>query len=309
MTFQTFWKKQAWQLTVLSFVVGSAVVLMESRAHAAGPDSVLPAGAAVKGWKQIGKTRLFNPDNIYDLVDGEGESIKQYAFLACAHAEYGPAAASKPSLTIDIYDMTNPLNAFGLFGSERTSGQPVAIGAEAVKIGQGGLNFWKGRYVVRTTITGRPDAPSQAAQTAYAKATAAKITGSTATPIGVQALPPGRKPRSEKYVMGNIAGHKFLKNAIVGDYPAVGQGAQLFIAEYPNPVGAKGALQQYQAYEKLGSGLKPLTGVGEAGFSVQDKYQKTVVVAQKGKYLVGVIRAKDAATATGLVKQAIAKVK
>ena len=60
-------------------------------------------------------------------------------------------------ITIDVFDVTDPLNAFGLFSSDRASGKPVPVGAEGVQIGATGLNFWKGRYVVRLAIVERKD--------------------------------------------------------------------------------------------------------------------------------------------------------
>jgi len=272
---------------------------------------VLPAGSVVKGWKQIGATRLYNANNLFDLIDGEAQAVLAYAFAGCAHGEYGPAGQSRPAITVDVYDMSDPLNAFGLFGSDRISGKPIAIGAEGVQIGKTGLSFWKGRYVVRMAIVaqGQVTPANQASQMALARAVAAKIRGSTALPPLVQALPPGRKPRSEKYVRGNVAGHAFLKDAITAAYPGVGLGAELFIARYPSPAAARSALEAYRTYEKSGKGLTPVKGVGETAFRVVDKYQKNVVVAQKGKYVIGVIRARDAAGARKLVQQAIVKAK
>jgi hypothetical protein len=110
-------------------------------------------------------------------------------------------------------------------------------------------------------------------------------------------------------VKSNVVGPAFLKNAVTARYPAVGQGAVLFIATYPNPAGAKAALEQYRAYEKAGTGLAPLKGVGDAGFAVQDRYAKNVAVVRKGKYLVGVLRARDAAGAQKLVREAVARVR
>jgi hypothetical protein len=292
-------------ITVLALF---SFLLFGTPALAAGPQSVLPAGNAVKGWKQIGTAKLYNSSNLFDLIDGEAQAVMEYSFASCAHAEYAPANQSRPMLTIDVYDMTDPLDAFGLFSSDRISGKAIPIGAEGVQIGNSGLNFWKGRYVVRTAIL-QVNPASRAAQAAFAKATAAKITGASGPPAIVGALPPGRQPRSEKYVRADVAGQKFLKNAITARYPSAGQGAELFICQYPGPAAAKAALEQYRAYEKSGRGLAPLKGVGEAGFSVVDRFAKNVAVAQKGRYVVGILRARDAAGAQNLVRQAIAKVK
>jgi hypothetical protein len=209
---------------------------------------------------------------------------------------------------MDVFDMTNPLNAFGLFSSsDRQSGKPVAIGTEGVRIEPSGLNFWKGRYVVRTTIV-QVNPAAKAALTAFARAAAARIAGASALPAALQALPPGRQPRSEKYVRANVAGHSFLKNAVTARYPNLGQGAELFIAQYPNPAGAKAALEAYRSFERSGTGLTALKGVGDAGFRVVDRYAKNVVVAQKGRSLVGAHHVRDLASAQNLVRQAVARV-
>src|SRR5579884_52607 len=291
-----------WMVLTISLLFASAL----NAAHA-DPRKVLPPASAVKGWKQVGKARVYNPNNLFDLIDGEAEAVKAYHFVSCAHAEYAPAPQSRPVLTIDVFEMGDPLDAFGLFGSDRRSGSSTAIGAEGIKIAPSGLNFWKGRYVVRTTIV-QVSPANQAAQLAFAKAAAARITGSSARPATVAALPPGRQPRSENYVRSNVAGHQFIANAVVASYPSLGQGAQLFIAQYPSPTAAKAALEAYRAYEKSGTGLRPLSGLGAAAFTALDRYAKNVVVAQKGRYLVGMHHARDAVAAQKLVKQALAKV-
>ncbi len=285
-----------------------ALLLGGSAGWAAGARELLPASGAVSGWKQTGAPRLYNASNLFDLIDGEAQSVLGYSFAGCAHGEYAPPNQSKPALTVDVYDMSDPLNAFGLFSSDRISGKSVPIGAEGVKIGTSGLNFWKGRYVVRTALVSVSPA-NEAVQLAFARAVAAKITGPSAPPPILKALPAGRQPHSEKYVKSNVAGQAFLKNAVTARYPSAGQGAELFIATYPNPAAAKAALEQYRAYEKNGTGLAPLKGIGDAGFSVVDRYAKNVAVAQKGKYLVGVLRVRDAAGAQKLVREAVSGVR
>jgi hypothetical protein len=276
---------------------------------AAGPQTVLPSGTTVKGWKQMGGVKVFNNKTIFDLVDGEGDAILAYSFRGCAHGEYGPAKSAQPAITIDVYDMGDPLNAYGLFSSsDRSSGKATALGSEGVKIGQSGLNFWKGRYLVRTTLIGRGAAfPSnQTAQTAYAKATAAKITGPGGPPALLKALPGGRQPHSERYTRKNVSGQAFLNNAVGARYPSQGFGAELYISDCGSPAAAKASFDAYRSYEKAGKGLVPVKGIGDAAFSVSDRFAKNVVVARKGKYVVWILRAKDVKGATMLVKKAVA---
>jgi hypothetical protein len=287
----------------------AAAALCAAPAHAAGPQSVLPPASAVKGWHQIGASKLYNSNTLFNLIDGEAQAVMEYAFAGEAHADYAPAGQSRPVLTMDVFDMTDPLNAFGLFSSsDRISGKPVAIGTEGVLIEPSGLNFWKGRYVVRTAIV-QVNPAAKAALSAFSRAAASRIQGAGKPPAAIQALPPGRQPRSERYVRANVAGHAFLKNAVAARYPQLGQGAELFIAQYPTPAAAKAALDSYRAFEKgSGTGLAPLSGIGSGGFKAVDRYAKNVVVAQKGRSLVGVHHARDAAAAQNLVRQAVAKI-
>lgn len=294
-----------WRSAALLLGAGCLTTIAHHPAQAAGVQSVVPA--PVKGWKQLGPTKLYNGSNLFDLIDGEAQAVKEFAFAGCANASFAPANQARPALTVTIFDMSNPLNAYGLFGSDRVS-RPIHIGAEGVIIGNTGLNFWKGRYVVRTTIF-QPTPANRAALMAFAKAAAARITGAATVPAIVQALPPGRQAHSEKYVRQNVAGHSFLKNAVTARYPSLGMGAELFIAQYPTPAAAKAALEAFRAFERSGTGLKPVAGIGNAAFSVQDRYTKNVVVAMKGRNLVGVIRARDAGAAQNFVRQAVSKVR
>jgi hypothetical protein len=170
------------------------------------------------------------------------------------------------------------------------------------------LDFWQDRFVVRTAIL-KVNPANRAAQMAFAKACSARIGGVSAIPAVVKSLPPGYQPNSEKYVRKNVAGHSFLSNAITARYPKLGQGAELFIATYANPKSAKAALDGYRNYEKSGTGLAPLKGIGTGGFIVRDRFAKTVAVTQKGKYVIGAHHVKSPADAQKLLQQAYAKVK
>lgn len=274
--------------------------------------SVLPAASAVKGWKQVGATKTFNSGNLFDLIDGEAQAVLAYSFAGAAHAEYAPASATKPVLTIDVYDMSDPLNAFGLFGSDRLGGKPFALGAEGVRIDPGALNFWKGRYVVRTTLVQAGPA-NMSAQIAYAKAIAARIPGASARPTMVNLLPPGYAPHSEKYQRSDVAAQNYIRNAVVARYPSAGPQAELFIAVFPSPAAAKQAYTRYQtsitAPSSLALGSKPTTlkGVGDSAIGVKSRISGQIVAAVKSKYLISVRRAKDPASAQNLVKAAVAR--
>ncbi len=87
------------------------------------------------------------------------------------------------------------------------------------------------------------------------------------------------------------------------------------MAVYPNATAAKSAFARYQAYlskpSNLASGgkLNLLKGLGESAVEAKTKFTGEVIAALKGKYLIGVRKAKDIASAMALAKSALASAK
>ncbi len=277
--------------------------------------AALPASAG--GFKMHGTVQTFNPSTLENHIDGQAESVKHYQFKQCTYAEYAPNGQGNQLITVDIYEMGSPLDSYGYYSYQLS---PSARTAKVIKIGGEGnvthdyLSFWKGAFYVVVTITAAT-APAnfQTAMPQIAQAIAAKLPGSTQPPAMIKLLPPGRLPHSEKYQRDNIGAQSFIKNGVTAAYPSAGQQAELFIADMGSPAAAKGAFSQFEAYLKkpatLALGAKPeiLKGVGESALAVRTKFGGQVVTAVKGKYLVGVRKAKDPTSALSLVKSAVTK--
>ena len=296
----------------LCTLVGAAICLHRA-AHADGKSALPPAVGTYKTTKAGIVT--YTPSTLENHVDGEAEAIKRYDFKECSYAEYGLAGQSKDLITVDIYQMGTPTDAYGYYTSQRNASAPVVkIGAEGYQESSA-LNFWKGPYYVKITITAANPAPLQGQMNQIAQAIAPKLTGPTAVPDIVNLLPPGYAPRTEQYRRSDIAAQAYIRNGMVAKYPTAGPRAELFVAVYPTPAAAKDAYTKYQAYltkpGNLASGARPVTlsGIGESAVGVKSLFTGEVVAALKGKYLIGVRQAKDSASAQALVKSAITRAK
>jgi hypothetical protein len=145
-----------------------------------------------------------------------------------------------------------------------------------------------------------------------AAAVASKLSGTTTVPTIVKLLPPGYAPRTEQYRRSDIAAQSYIRNGVLARYPSAGPQAELFIAIYPSPAAAKDAYGKYQKYltdpSKMAVGAKPamLKGIGDSAIGVKSKFTGEVVAATKGKYLIGVRKAKDRASAQALANAAMA---
>ncbi|MCA1597141.1 MAG: hypothetical protein LC772_12070, partial [Chloroflexi bacterium] len=286
----------------------SCAALLPFPADAATPQSLLPASGSVNGWKMVGAPVTYNGDTLYQLIDGGADAVKQYAFSTVANASYKPGGRGNQVITIAVYDMTDPLDAFGRFSDERLGARPLVLGAGGARNSDGtAVFFWKSRYVVEISSTSRA-ALFSAAMMNFGRLIAARIPGSSAMPAIFRSLPAGYSPLTLRYVRSNAEARSFLSNAVTARYPSLGPTAELFIATYPSSGAAAGAYTRYLAAERRNRGLALLRGVGQAAFAVLDTFQRNVVVAQKGNHLVGVVKSASMPGAQNLVRLAVSRV-
>lgn len=103
--------------------------------------SILPD--EVGGWKKEGKDQVFDSKTIFDYIDGAGEVYRAYNLQRCLARRYSNQGAF---LTLDIFDMGSPADAYGVFTYDR-QGDPVQLGQDGLS-GAGWIRFWKGRFFV-----------------------------------------------------------------------------------------------------------------------------------------------------------------
>ena len=102
----------------------------------------LPESTAT--WHRSEQDRFFDQDSIFDYIDGGGEVYRSYAMRQCLSRRY--IHASGATVILDIFDMGNSQNAFGVFTHDQ-DGEPMPIGQGAL-YRPGWLSFWKGPYFV-----------------------------------------------------------------------------------------------------------------------------------------------------------------
>ena len=105
-------------------------------------NSVLPP--EVDGWKKDEPARTYDKTNLYDYIDGGAELYISYNFEKLLAVKY--KSGDDEEIVIDIFDMGNSYDAFGVFshGRERED-DLVGQGSE---YGGGLLTFWKDRYYI-----------------------------------------------------------------------------------------------------------------------------------------------------------------
>ena len=97
----------------------------------------------IPGWKPVSPISLYDKETIFDYIDGAAELYFAYNFNKVATTEY---TDGDTSIIIDIYDMSDPEGAFGIYSLNRYEGANyVNIGNEGILV-DASLDFWKGKY-------------------------------------------------------------------------------------------------------------------------------------------------------------------
>jgi len=98
----------------------------------------------INGWEAKDADVLYDPDTIFDYIDGAGEVYRAYSFQRLLARIY--TKDKNPRIIADLFDMGSSKNAYGVFTHD-LEGENVGIGQNSTYKG-GLLSFWKDRFFV-----------------------------------------------------------------------------------------------------------------------------------------------------------------
>jgi hypothetical protein len=275
-----------------------AAVLFAScvRVWAAGPD--VPVGTLVpeiEGWALADAPQEFAPDSLYEYIDGAAESYLAYEFKALTVAQF-QKPGTEASMTVEIYDMGSPLNAFGIYSVERyPENRIVAAGAQGY-IEDEVLNFFVGKYYVKLVCFNGGVETARVLEGTAAKV-AAKAGPGGALPAFLSVFPrEGLVVNSEKYIRRNVLGFDFLRGGYLASYKHSAGEFECFALETeagqnPDELGKK----LLEFFKKDGQSVEKIP----MGHRIRNRYSQQMIIAVEGRYLCGVNRVPDAAESAG----------
>jgi hypothetical protein len=197
---------------------------------------------------------VFYGENLWEYIDGAAEAFHLFGFEALAHQDY---KVKETEATVDVYDMGEGRQAFGMYVSERSPEAPVLdIGVE----GYGDeftLNFFQGSFYVKLAAF-RAEGSGLDVLKAFAKDVAGRIGGERALPEGLRALPEkDRVPRSETFILTAPLGHSFLAPAFMARYTSEGRQFRLVLSEAESNEEALARSRQLEAHFKKAGSVAP----------------------------------------------------
>jgi hypothetical protein len=248
-------------------------------------ESLIPKRDIPKEWTLIHGPQTYDKKTLFEHINGQAELYLKYGFRQSAFAIYQDKNKTKNQIEVDIYDMGNVVQAFGVFSRFRNEDRPGGFGLDSFLDDHTAL-FYKGKYYVMLYATeSNPDSLRQ-----FSKLVSSKISDPSSPPKEISFFPKnGLKPGSIQYFPEGLLGHQFLKSGYQGTYVDVEKEHTLFLAIFKDSQEAEGALKIY--HDDLVKKGKVLLGglmqFGTKAFRGEDSYQGKVMVLQKGFYLLG----------------------
>ncbi|RPI27841.1 MAG: hypothetical protein EHM61_07120 [Acidobacteria bacterium] len=256
----------------------------------------LPDCAQVQGWSQDGPPRSYEPDNLYDYMDGNAEGYLIYRF---AKMNGITCKCGEDTIVIDISEMADPEYAYGIFLANRDPRQPTRKIGMAGQILPRKATFAKDKYYVE--LAANPAKDHTASLEKYVAMIDKSISGQSEPPAVTAWFPASQMvPNSLRLIPQSVLGLRILKSGYTVQYDF----GKAFLIREASPEAAK------QVFAKLKErvGQPAAIQVGEEGFSGTDKYLDGMWVFRKGAVIAGFANLKEARDITALATEFAGKI-
>ena len=260
-------------------------------AQAAGAPFPVP-GCSVPGWTAHGAARSFDPETLFDYMNGNSEGYFAYGFVLMKGVTCVNAAGDQ--FILDVSEMGDPDRAWGIFVANRDQRSPVEPIGSAGQLLPRRATFAKGRYYVE--IAASPDKDHRLALRPFVKALVALVPGEERAPDAVSWFPrEGLEPDSVRMVPESVLGLRFLKSGFMAQYAA----GRAFVVPEASPEAAAATMEKLRARS---TGAVPVPALADEAFSAQDQYLGRLLLLRKGARVAGVANGKTDADAAALAK-------
>jgi hypothetical protein len=206
----------------------------------------------IPGWQPETEILQFNPEDLWRHINGAADQFIAFGFQELQTCEL---SSGDLLIALEIYDMTTPLNAFGIFkveGSGPSTPLPLEVESALYPPYQGLMI--KGRFYVKLEIyEGELD---RSLATDIFSAIAGELEGGSGLPDEFSLLPVGgRVSGSEGWTRQSFLGLAALKNCLHARYTDSGEQSWLVFTILPGS-----GLTSLDIWNQLDKKWYPVTG-------------------------------------------------
>ncbi|MEW6455462.1 MAG: DUF6599 family protein [Acidobacteriota bacterium] len=270
----------------------------------------LPLEKDIPGLRIVEKLRYFYPKNLYEYINGAAEVYNSYGFKKVINVEYEFKRKSRYTFIVDLYEMKDVNNAFGIYSNERPpEANFIEVGAEGY-FEEFILNFWKDRFYIKILTFDAGD-EFKNVLIKSAKVIANKLPGKNENPPIISLFPEQNKIKnSEIFINKGVLGYLFLKEGFIANYKYNGKQFRVFIIFSDNIKEIEKMFSDYKNNLSLqGIFAEKISGLGEEAFFSRDPYHREVYVVKYRKHLIGVIDGIDKGIAFSYLSKILQRIR
>jgi hypothetical protein len=232
----------------------------------------------LQGFKIMTDYPVYQPENLWDFIDGAADTYLSYKFIDLHVAEY---KKGRNIIKLEIYRHADHTNAFGIYSSERSpSFNFINLGSQGY-VADGSINFFKGNYYVKIRTYSKKEKILQSAR-ALAGRVEQTLEGNNSMPAPLSLFPPeGRQVNEETFINESVLGHNFLSMAYRASFKVGPDNFSIYIIEGNSPGEVKKIVNTYVA----STGIDPVES-GEDKYVLKDGYNGTIFLAAKNDRIV-----------------------
>jgi hypothetical protein len=255
--------------------------------------SSLTAIADEIGLAAVNETLFYSASNLYMYINGAADAFLQYDFEALIHQEF---KGGEDEVTVDIYDMGTPLNAFGIYSAERSpQNSYLEIGAQGYR-DQFILNFLQDRYYVKLSAFADEQITPELLQKT-AQALSRRIEGEKTLPQPLALFPQEKRvPYSEKYVTKSPLGYDFLAPAWTAQYRFGEEESTLVLSAAGTPEEAAARVEKMKAFIGKSGTVEDRQVLGLNAYAGESRYLETHLAFALGNYAVFLLNPPEKST-------------
>jgi hypothetical protein len=249
---------------------------------------LLPPSNWKNGWKYDKEPHSYSATDLYEYIDGSADLYIAYGFKELVTVSF--VTTAEQYVTIDIYDLGNPLNAFGVFSNYRIpDNNYVDIGTEAV-ISDYNIRFYHGTYIVDVNASEASEPVAQFMRQAAAEV-AARINLPAQEPKELTLLPAiDLIAKTPKYVSRGLLGQQFFPPGLEAKYKLNDKEVTVFIALGGSETNAQKAFQAYQEYiQTQGERFKEMKIDNQVTITGKIPYHDFTIAFQSGQLVIGIV--------------------
>lgn len=230
------------------------------------------------GEKEYNEPKFYGK-NLWQYIDGADVAYHSYDFVALALQRYRSGTSET---TVEIYDMGESINAFGIYAAERSPDLNfIKIGAQGYDQ-KAMLNFYQGRYYVKLSLYA-PDERQKSLKEIAVKLSES-IGDDYAMPAFYQSFPTeNRIENTEQYLKKAPLGHPFLSPAYQVSYKKGDDLFQIVISRAENP---QNAVERYLRLKEHFVQSGTVTELGKETFRGENPYEGKMVCRHQASFVL-----------------------